>query len=58
MLIKLESQPTQSNLLNLTCITQAKKYDSLILASSTKVFGRDRQKLQMQVAAEVVLLNC
>lgn len=56
MLIKLESHSRQSNLLNLTCVTQAKKYDSLILASSTEVFERERQKLQMQVAAEVVLL--
>lgn len=43
MLIKLESHSRQSSLPNLTCVTQAKESDSLILASSTEAFGRDRQ---------------
>lgn len=57
MLIKLESHSRQSSLPNLTCVTQAKESDSLILASSTEAFGRDRQQLSMQVAAEIVLLS-
>lgn len=40
---------------NLTCVTQAKESNSLILASSTEAFGRDRQQLSMQVVAEIVL---
>lgn len=40
MLIKLEYHSRQSSLLNLTRVAQAKESDSLILASSTEVFGR------------------
>lgn len=43
MLIKLESHLRQSCLPNLTCVTHAKESDTLILASSTEAFGRERQ---------------